>query len=81
MRDGSTLAFVEVRYRRHAQFGSAAESVDWRKQQKLIRAAQLYLSRHPQWTNAPCRFDVIHIDGPLHAVAIQWIQDAFFYSE
>ncbi|MCX4194390.1 YdbH domain-containing protein, partial [Methylobacterium organophilum] len=41
--DGDTVVFVEVRYRRHAAWGGALESVDARKQQKLIKTAQLFL--------------------------------------
>lgn len=72
MRDAQTLVFVEVRYRRSVQFGTAAATVDARKQQRLIQAAQQYLQQHP--TTLACRFDVVAIDGQD---AIQWIQQAF----
>ena len=72
MRDGQALVFVEVRYRRSAQFGTAAATVDAHKQQRLIQAAQQYLQQHP--TALACRFDVVAIDGQD---AIQWIQQAF----
>lgn len=72
MRDRDTLVFVEVRLRRHAAFGGALASVDARKQQRLIIAAQHYLQRHP-W-NGPCRFDVVGIDAKDHC---DWVRDAF----
>ncbi len=72
MRQGETLIFVEVRLRRHAGFGGALASVDARKQQRLILAAQHYLQRH-SW-DGPCRFDVVGLDA--QGVA-DWIQDAF----
>jgi putative endonuclease len=55
------LVFVEVRTRRAGgRFGTAAESVDRRKQQKVRDIAQVYLrSVHRQ--NALIRFDVIAI--------------------
>ncbi|MFA5530724.1 MAG: YraN family protein [Thiohalomonadaceae bacterium] len=78
MRDGATHVFVEVRYRSGSRFGSAAETVDRRKQQRVITAAQLFLQRHPRVALGPCRFDVVALrpatDGGWH---IEWIQNAF----
>ena len=58
MQDQTTIVFVEVRWRRPSAFGSAAASVDWRKQQRMIRAAQLWLARYSRELPA-CRFDVV----------------------
>ncbi|MGE0081944.1 MAG: YraN family protein [Thiohalomonadaceae bacterium] len=78
MRDGATHVFVEVRYRSGSRFGGAAETVDRRKQQRVITAAQHYLQSHPQAARGPCRFDVMALspatDGGWH---IDWIQNAF----
>lgn len=74
MRDQDTLVFVEVRYRQHQQYGGAAASVDWRKQQKLIKTAGLYLQQHPH--QGPCRFDVIAVKS-LQPIDLEWIKDAF----
>lgn len=78
MRDRNTLVFVEVRYRRSRRYGSAAESVDWRKQGKLLATAEHYLQAHPKAARQPCRFDVIALTGqgrePDH---VDWIADAF----
>lgn len=71
MRDGSTVVFVEVRYRRNARFGDSAETVDVRKQHRLLAAAQTYLQRNAHQT--PCRFDVVAITG----TELQWITNAF----
>ena len=77
MRHGQYLVFIEVRYRRSARFGSAAESVDGRKQGRLLAAAQHYLQQHRVQTQ-PCRFDVVAITADRgDNSAIQWIQDAF----
>ncbi|SDX07156.1 YraN family protein [Thiocapsa roseopersicina] len=72
MRDGATLVFVEVRYRRSERFGTAAETVDRRKQQRLTAAASHYLQAHP--TVLPCRFDVVAVSGEDR---IEWIKNAF----
>ncbi|SDU22537.1 YraN family protein [Halopseudomonas salegens] len=78
MRDRDTVVFVEVRNRRHSQWGSAAESVDWRKQQKLIAAAQFYILSHPHLADSPCRFDVVAADGdPADPANYHWIREAF----
>ena len=74
--DGETLVFVEVRYRKSARFGGAAASIDTRKQQRLIHAAQVYLLKHPRQANRPCRFDCVLLDT-LQNVHIDWIKDAF----
>ena len=72
MRDDEHVVFVEVRYRSHATFGSAAESVTPDKQRKLLRAAEHYLQR--QSRTPACRFDIIGIDAQQR---IQWIKNAF----
>ena len=63
MRDGATLAFVEVRYRGNAAFGGGAASVDAGKRRRLVHAAQAWLLVHPQHADAPCRFDVVAASG------------------
>ncbi|SFD67898.1 putative endonuclease [Paenibacillus catalpae] len=56
-----TLIFVEVRTRRAGgRFGTAAESVDRRKQQQVALIAQVYL-RMRQLAYPPMRFDVIAV--------------------
>lgn len=78
MLDGDTVVFVEVRYRRNIGWGGAIESVDFRKQEKLVTAAQLFLQQVPEWADHPCRFDVIAIEGdPGSAAPLNWIRSAF----
>lgn len=60
--DGVYLCFVEVKLRKTAAYGSAAAFVDWRKQQRLRTAAELYLAGRP--TGLQPRFDVIEIYAP-----------------
>lgn len=77
MRDGATLAFVEVRYRGNAAFGGGAASVDAGKRRRLVHAAQAWLLRHPQHTDAPCRFDVVAASGDPATPHFDWLRDAF----
>ncbi len=74
MRDRDGLVFVEVRYRRHDAFGSAAESVSSAKQSRIVTTAAHYLQR--QRGEPPCRFDVVAIGGEAPH-RIEWIRDAF----
>jgi putative endonuclease len=77
MADGATVVFVEVRYRADAAFGGGAASVDARKRRKLVRAAQVWLLRHPRHANAPCRFDVMAASGDPATPTFDWLRDAF----
>lgn len=63
-RDGETVVFVEVKAKDTAEFGSAAEAVDARKQRRIVSMAVDYLARN-RLTNRPCRFDVVAIDGAV----------------
>ena len=77
MDDSGSLVFVEVRYRRQNRFGSGAESVDRRKQAKIVACARGYLQTRPEMATRPCRFDVVSISGDDRDSSVEWIQDAF----
>ena len=72
MQDKDTLVFVEVRYRKHDDYGGAAESVDHHKQARIANTAERYLQAH-SW-DGPCRFDIVAIEGKAKP---QWIVGAF----
>nr|WP_196138511.1 YraN family protein [Aliikangiella sp. G2MR2-5] len=76
-KDGETLTFVEVRYRKQASFGGALASVDRVKQKKLINTAQFYLQQKKLVNRVSCRFDVFAIEGPLDKLQFDWIKNAF----
>ena len=65
MADGDTIVFVEVRQRKSNRFGSAVESIDYRKQQKWLNAANVWLftKRKQSLDTAKCRFDVVAFEG------------------
>src|SRR6185503_6977262 len=54
------LVFVEVKARADAEFGTAAEAVTPRKQRRLTRMANDYLTRE-RIVDRPCRFDVVTV--------------------
>jgi putative endonuclease len=59
---GELLVFAEVRARTTARFGSPAETVDARKQARVVSAAQDYLARW-QGPERAVRFDVLAVLG------------------
>ncbi len=74
MLDKQTWVFVEVKFRRNANFGCAAASVTYPKQRRLLRAAAFWLAQHhASFDTSSCRFDVLAITGSQ----IEWLPDAF----
>ena len=72
------LVFVEVKLRKSDRFASAAEYVDYRKQNRIRTTAQWYLSQNP--TELQPRFDVIEVypsKGLLNTYKINHIENAF----
>ena len=74
LQDGDTHVFAEVRLRSGSAFGGAAASIDARKQAKLVRTAQHYLSGFQRIP--PCRFDAILLQS-TDINQIEWIKNAF----
>ena len=72
MQDNEELVFVEVRYRAKNDYGSALDSVDQHKIQKLISAANHYIFIHK--SDLPMRFDVVGFDASLKP---SWVSNAF----
>ncbi|MGD9600719.1 MAG: YraN family protein [Gammaproteobacteria bacterium] len=77
MEDATTIVFVEVRYRNSAAFGGPLESITSAKQLRLVRAAQVFLQRHPAYASRECRFDAVGISGTEERPDICWIKSAF----
>ena len=77
MQDTATLVFIEVRCRNHAQYGNGADSITIAKQQKILRAASLYLLQKQRHSTPECRFDVVSVSGLPPAAKITWIKSAF----
>lgn len=57
----SLLIFIEVRTRDAQAAITPAETVDERKQQKLIATAKHFLVRYPELANFDMRFDVVEV--------------------
>ena len=76
MSEGATIVFVEVRLRSRPDYVEPAESVDARKQARILSSAEHYLQRHGSLL-ARCRFDVVAIVGHVGSHRLEWIRDAF----
>lgn len=73
MHNKQGLIFVEVRYRKQANYGSPLDSIDSKKQRRIEHTAELFLKRHRQYRHLTYRFDAITIDEQ----SLQWYKDAF----
>lgn len=78
LRDADTVVVAEVRGRSRSDYGSAAETVDWRKRARLVRATRLLLARRPDLAEAPLRFDVVTLDRDGN---VEWLREAFEVQE
>lgn len=75
--DAGTIAFVEVRMRRNASHGGAAESIDRGKRRRLLRAAEYWrLGPGRRYRRKPCRFDAVLLDSCADG-PIEWLKNAF----
>ncbi len=75
MRDGDILVFVEVKHRTTTRYGHPLETVTYQKQQRLVRAARLYIARGG--LSSPCRFDILAITGKPPNLEFHWVKAAF----
>lgn len=78
MLDNEFLVFIEVRYRKQTQFGHPLETIDYKKQQKIIKTIQYFLMKQPEYNRFPCRIDAIAIHTQVQSGQdqIQWIKNA-----
>lgn len=86
---GKELIFVEVKARTAASYAESCEVISQAQQRKIIKTAQLFLQKNPQYDDFDCRFDVICFDFPQKIAKTvqpdfsklqydqQWIEHAF----
>lgn len=73
---GEYVVFVEVRLRKRGGLVTAAETVDLRKQKRIISAAKVYMLENDLF-NSPVRFDVVAITGERGSYETEIIENAF----
>ncbi|KLV06208.1 endonuclease [Photobacterium aquae] len=72
MKQQHCLVFVEVKFRQRTHYGSAAEAVNWRKLQRLKRAALFWLHKNGYpIEHTEFRFDVVSLEGT--PPKIEWL--------
>ena len=76
MLDRRCLTFIEVRCRRSTEFARPADTVDFRKQRKIVHTAAMFLGRERRYATFQMRFDVVAIEGDS-VDGVRWIRDAF----
>ena len=77
MAEGTTVVFIEVRFRKSGRFMGALESVTPAKQARVAHAAAVWLQLNPSLAERVCRFDVVGIEGDGDHPRISWIKHAF----
>ena len=74
--DGPVIVFVEVRSRSGPAFGTPLESVDERKQARVGRVAQQFLTTR-RWHDRDARFDVIGVRFDAEPPSVEHVRGAF----
>lgn len=60
-KEGETICFIEVKYRKTKEYGTSIEAIDTKKVHKLVNASKYYCMLN-KMIDVPLRFDVIGID-------------------
>jgi putative endonuclease len=73
--EDNVLVFIEVKARQNAE--PPEDAVGFRKQQRVIRAARAYLSKH-HFHDVQCRFDILAVTAlPRSQPEFHLLRDAF----
>jgi putative endonuclease len=77
IRDGSYIAFVEVKYRRSLGHGAPREAVNYYKQRHIKRSALYYIMKE-NLSDVDLRFDVAEVMEPKgHPPEVTYLKNAF----
>jgi len=74
--DRRVIVFVEVKTRTGNGFGTPLEAVEFKKQRKMIQAAQYFLSAK-KLNERDARFDVVGISWPQREPLVEHVENAF----
>lgn len=72
----NVVAFVEVKTRSDVRHGLPVEAVNFRKQKKIIEAANVFLQQE-EFCECACRFDVVEVYSNGSNFAVNHIENAF----
>lgn len=74
-KDKTTLVFVEVKYRRRADFGGAIGAITYDKFTRMHNSAQYWLAQNDDYTQLQPRLDVITIVGDMGQPTIEHLEN------
>jgi putative endonuclease len=74
--DQRVVVFVEVKTRTGHRFGTPLEAVEFRKQRKMIQAAQFFLAEK-RLQHRDARFDVVGVSWAGREPFVEHIENAF----
>lgn len=77
LRDRDDIVFVEVRSRSRSDFGHASETINKKKQLKLLKTATHFLQIKGWLYKVNSRFDIVAIQQTINGWQIEWIKNAF----
>ena len=72
VKNQNTLAFIEVKKRK--DISTAAYSIQPKQQQRIRRAAEVFLAHHSEYQSFNIRFDAVLVELPFK---IEHIENAF----
>lgn len=75
-RSGDHLYFVEVKTRRTASYGGGFGALDWRKQRRMSRVADVYLARERLHHLVP-HLSVLTVEPQADRASVSFLPDAF----
>jgi len=79
--DKSEIVFIEVKTRKFGSMTDGGDSVNFTKQQKIIKTAKAFLKENPQYYNTNARFDVAQVtittDEVPQLLELEYYKDAF----
>ncbi len=73
---GGDLVFVEVKWRKNADFAHPESSVGATKKRLMLQAAEAFLHER-KMEGTPCRFDIISMVGAHPEIEFEHIESAF----
>ena len=76
-KDGDTLVFVEVKTKKHGDFGDPLYWISRKKQLQIGKIARAYLYEKGM-ENIDCRFDVIVLQWQEGTYQLEHLEDAFW---
>lgn len=77
MQDKEDIVFVEVRSRSRIDYGTATESVNFNKINKIVKTATHFLQAKHWLYKKNSRFDVIAIHPVGGQLELEWVKNAF----